>query len=167
MKKIYIIAILLLTSIGAFAQEGSSLYNKWSDSEGVSAVYISPSMFKMIGKLPELNVELNDEEKFDVAPLIRSFSGFYLLDIENQDICQKLVADVKSMVGKGRYDLMMEMKDSGDNIQIFTAGTEKIIESLVFFARSEGEVQFICIDGTINRSDIEAIIAKASESMEL
>ncbi|MBR2063830.1 MAG: DUF4252 domain-containing protein, partial [Bacteroidales bacterium] len=47
MKKIMTIAFVLLFSVGAYAQEGKRLYNKYSDTEGVSAVYISPAMFKL------------------------------------------------------------------------------------------------------------------------
>ena len=84
MKKIYAIAIMLLITAGAYAQSGKALYNKYSDFEGVSAVYISPAMFRMIGQLPDLNVEASDGEKVDIAPLIRSFEGFYLLDVSDK-----------------------------------------------------------------------------------
>ena len=48
MKRLFIIAALLLTGIMAHAQDSKSIYNKFSDEDGVSAVYISPSMFKLI-----------------------------------------------------------------------------------------------------------------------
>ena len=70
MKKIIVIAIALLAAAGAYAQEGRNIYNKYSDSQGVSAVYISPAMFKLIGKIPELNVEVAEGENMDLAPLI-------------------------------------------------------------------------------------------------
>ncbi len=163
MRKIYIIAVLLLISLGASAQEGRNIYNKWSDSKGVSAVYISPSMFKMIGKLPELQIEMDDGRNMDLAPLINSLSGFYMLDISDLSIADSVTADVRSMVSKSRYDLMMEVKDGGENVRIYTAGNDKIIESLVFFCSSSGDVQFICVDGTINRSDLEELIAAAAQ----
>ena len=56
MKRIVIIAILLLASIFSFAQTGKSIYQKFSDAEGVSAVYNSPAMFRLIGKIPDLHV---------------------------------------------------------------------------------------------------------------
>ena len=71
---------------GAFAQEGKRLYNKYSDSEGVSAVYISPAMFKLIGQIPELNVDMGNGERMDLVPLIRSFTGFYMLDISEKTL---------------------------------------------------------------------------------
>ena len=163
MKKIFAIAIMLLTSFGAFAQEGKRIYTKYSDSEGVSAVYISPSMFKIIGKLPELEIEVGNGEKMDIAPLVRSFSGFYLLDISDTSQATALTGDVNSMIGKGRYEMLMEMKDDGTAVRIYTSGDEKIIESFIFIASEENEAQFICLDGSMNREDVEALITKAAE----
>ena len=72
MKRIAIIAALLLASIFSFAQTGKSIYQKYSDAEGVSAVYISPAMFRLIGKIPDLHVEGED---VNLAPIIQSLSG--------------------------------------------------------------------------------------------
>ena len=164
MKRITAIAVMLLVAVGAFAQEGRNIYNKYSDSEGVSAVYISPAMFKLIGKIPELNVEVGEGENMDLAPLIRSFSGFYMLDMSGSAKSADMASDVEAMVKKGRYELLMEVKDDGDNVNIYTVGNEKTIESFVFLCRSDGDVQFICIDGTMNRSEVETLIAKAAAS---
>lgn len=164
MKKIYVIAALLLMAIGAYAQEGRNIYNKYSDTEGVSAVYISPAMFRLIGKLPELNVEVGDGGNMDLAPLIRTFTGFYMLDMENASVGRELLKEVDSMISKGRYELLMEVKDDGDTIRIYTAGSDKTIESIVFIATEPDGTQFMCLDGTMNRSDVESLIAKAAAS---
>lgn len=162
MKKILAIAFMLLVAAGAYAQEGKRIYTKYSDSEGVSAVYISPSMFKIIGKLPEMEVEVGDGETMDIAPLVRSFSGFYLLDIEDNSLASELRTEVNSMIGKGRYEMLMEMKDSGTTVRIYTAGDEKTIESFIFLACEGDEAQFICLEGSMNRKDVEELIAKAA-----
>lgn len=164
MKKIYAIAVLLLVTVGASAQEGRNIYNRYSDTEGVSAVYISPAMFKLIGRIPELNVEVGEGENMDLAPLVRTFSGFYMLDIENPSVGTELLREVDSMISKGRYELLMEVKDDGDIVRIYTAGNDKTIESIVFIASEQDETQFMCLDGTMNRSDVESLIAKAAAS---
>ena len=135
MKRIIIIAISLLVAAGAYAQEGKRLYNKYSDSEGVSAVYISPAMFRMIGNLPELDVEVSDGEKMDLAPLVRSFTGFYMLSFSDDDMAEELNKEVKVMIGKGRYEILMEIKDNGKEIHIYTSGNEKVIDSFVSKSR--------------------------------
>lgn len=124
----------------------------------MSAVYISPSMFKIIGKLPDLEIKTADGNSMDLAPLISTFQGFYMLDISNATTIAAINQDVASMISKGRYELMMEVKDEGETLQIYTYGNEKIIQSFVFIASEGDSLQFICIDGEMKRSDIEKLI---------
>lgn len=158
MKRIIILAILLLSATIASAQEGKNIYNRYSGGKGVSAVYISPSMFKIIGKLPDLEIKTADGNSMDLAPLISTFQGFYMLDISNATTIAAINQDVASMISKGRYELMMEVKDEGETLQIYTYGNEKIIQSFVFIASEGDSLQFICIDGEMKRSDIEKLI---------
>lgn len=164
MKKIIAITVTLLMAAGVFAQEGKRLYNKYSDSEGVSAVYISPAMFKLIGQIPELNVDMDNGEKMDLAPLIRSFSGFYMLDISEKTLASELYKEVTTLISKGKYEMLMEVKDSGDKLRMYTAGDAKTVESFLFIANDGTETQFICLDGAMDRKEVESLIAKASTS---
>ena len=158
MKRIIILAALLLSATIASAQEGKNIYNKYSGSKGVSAVYISPAMFKIIGKLPDLEIKTADGNSMDLAPLISTFQGFYMLDISNATTVSAINQDVASMTSKGKYELMMELKDEGETLQIYTSGNEKIIHSFVFLVSEEDSVLFICIDGEMKRSDIEKLM---------
>ena len=54
MKNIIVFIAALLLSLSAAAQNGKSIYQKYSDAENVSAVYVSPAMFRMIGRIPDL-----------------------------------------------------------------------------------------------------------------
>ena len=77
MKKILLTVVLAVLSVTAFAQTGKSLYEKYSDYEGVEAVYISPAMFKLIGKL---TIDMGEED-LDIARLVRSIKGMYILNM--------------------------------------------------------------------------------------
>ena len=151
---------MLLLTVGAFAQEGKRLYNKYSDQEGVSAVYISPAMFKLIGQLPDINVETADGKKMDMAPLIRSFSGFYMLSFEKKSAASaELYKEVTSLVNKGNFELLMEVKDDGSTIRMYTLGDEKVVSSFVCIINEEDETMFFSLEGSMNRSDLEKLIS--------
>lgn len=162
MKKLIVIAAAILLTFSAFAQDSRSIYNKFSDEPGVSAVYISPSMFKMIGKIP--SIELGDNEKMDITPIIKSLKGFYLLSSSNRDVKERMSADVKKFINSGKFELMMEAKDSGDAVRIYTTGNDNIIESFVMMATDNSETTFISMDGLINRSDFEKLIGAAMDN---
>lgn len=160
MKKIITIALMLLLTVGAFAQEGKRLYNKYSDQEGVSAVYISPAMFKLIGQLPDINVETADGKKMDMAPLIRSFSGFYMLNFENKSaLSAELYKEVTAMVNKSNFELLMEVKEDGSTVRMYTLGDEKVVNSFVCLVNEDDQTMFFCLEGTMNRSELEKLMA--------
>ncbi len=157
MKRISIIAALLLASIFSFAQTGRSIYQKYSDAEGVSAVYISPAMFRLIGKIPDLHVEGED---VNLAPIIQSLSGLYLIDSENPKVNAELKAEAAKFINAGNYELLMEAKDSGETVRMYTMGTETLVNGFVMIAEDGGESTFIYLDGKMNREDLENIIAE-------
>ena len=61
MKKIIAIAAAMLLTLTAFAQkDGQKIYNKYSDAKGVSAVYMSPSMFRQRALLVHIGISMLD-----------------------------------------------------------------------------------------------------------
>ena len=56
MKKFIVIAAAMLLTVSAFAQDGRSIYNKYSDGKGVTSVYVSPSMFKLMRRIPDIDL---------------------------------------------------------------------------------------------------------------
>lgn len=158
MKRIIIIATLLLASISALAQSGKSIYQKYSEAENVSAVYISPAMFRLIGKIPDMNVEGND---VNLAPIIQSLSGLYIISSENPRINSQIKADAEKFINGGQYELLMEAKDNGQTVRMYTVGTEKLVHSFVMLSIDGEEISFICVDGKMERDDLDKLMADA------
>ncbi|MBR3653446.1 MAG: DUF4252 domain-containing protein [Bacteroidales bacterium] len=158
MKRIIILFAALLLSFSAFAQNGKSIYQKYSDAENVSAVYVSPAMFRMIGQIPDLEV---GQDNVNLTPVIRSLTGLYILNSENAAINGSLRADAERFINSGRYELLMEAKDSGETVRIYTVGNDRVIEGFVMLAAEASEVTFICLDGQMPRKDFEELFSKA------
>ena len=158
MKRIAILAALLLTTIASFAQNGKSIYRKYSNAEGVSAVYISPAMFRLIGKIPNLTVE---GENVNLAPIIQSMSGLYLIDSENPVINATLKADAEKFVNNGHYELLLEAKESGEVVRMYSVGSETVVNGFVMISDEGAEMTFIYLDGKMNRDDLENLLAES------
>ena len=161
MKQLYILVAMLLLSVTASAQDGRSIYNKYSDNPNVEAVYISPAMFRLIGKIPD--VEMPDDGSVNLGPIIKSLTGLYILSIKEDRIAQDLADDVNRFISKGQYELLMEAKDNGEVMRMYTVGDDFVVNSFVMLAREAGEVNFICLDGTIPRDQLENLIAEAAK----
>lgn len=156
MKKIFAIAAAMLLTITSFAQNGRAIYNKYSESKGVSAVYISSAMFRMMGRIPDMEMGTED---VNLTPIIKSLTGFYLLNSENEEINGIMRQDVEKYVDKGDYELLMEVKDDGEVVHLYTVGRGNEITSIVFLAYEESECTFICMDGKMDRDQLENILA--------
>ena len=162
MKKISLIIIALMASIAMQAQDYKSLYQKYSDDERVTAVYIPPAMFKLIGKLPEVKIEDNG---VDFGPMIKSMTGFYLLQTEDKDLADKIFKDVSKVVNGHKFETLMEVKDKGERVNVFSLGDKNFLKSLLFTAFQGNETTFISIDGLIKRDDVENAIGAAAKDL--
>ena len=162
MKKISLIIIALMASIAMQAQDYKSLYQKYSDDERVTAVYISPAMFKLIGKLPEVKIEDNG---VDFGPMIKTMTGFYLLQTEDKDLADKIFKDVSKVVNGHKFETLMEVRDKGERVNVFSLGDKNFLKSLLFTAFQGNETTFISIDGLIKRDDVENAIGAAAKDL--
>ena len=158
MKKTIIAALLFISAVAPLkAQKALNIYNKYSDEKGISAVYISPAMFRLIGKVPNLELE----DGVDISPIIKSLSGMYVLSCDNPDVADRLKKDVKKYMDSGKYELLLEAKDDGEVTRMYTVGNDKIINSFVLMAIEPGETTFISFEGEIPRDKLEEAVAKA------
>lgn len=159
MKKLFAIMVLAVLSVAALAQSGRDIYNKYSDEAGVSAVYVSPAMFRLIGKIPDIEME---DSKVNFSSIIKSMSGFYIISTENTVVADDLYSDVKKFIQKGDFELLMEAKDDGEVMRMYTAGDDRTVSSFVMLARDEAEVSFIAFDGRMDREELEILITEAA-----
>jgi len=163
MKKIVLIIAIFFLAIEAFGQSARDMYNRYSDEEGVTAVYISPAMFRMIGKLPDMNMEAADGGNVDLSPIVRKLSGFYLLEVDNGPVADKLYAEVKKLVQGKKYELLMEVKDDGELTRIYSIGGEKTVSAVVLTTKDEDSFTFMSLEGNMDREQLENILAESAK----
>ena len=162
MRRAILTIIISLVAFTAYAQDYKTIYQKYSDDERVTAVYISPAMFKMIGKLPEVRIEDNG---LDLAPMIKSMTGFYMLQTEDSSLAEKISKDVTRIVGGAKFETLMEIKDKGQKVNILSLGDDQFLKSLLLTVFDSGESMFIGIDGLMNRADVENAVATVSKDL--
>lgn len=158
MKKIIAAAVTVLLAMTASAQSGKAIYNKYSDADDVSAVYISPAMFRMIGKIPSLSIE---GDEINLGSIINSLSGMYILDSSNRGINSSLKKDAEKFIEKGQYELLMEAKDNGETTRMFTMGDKKTVTGLVMLTSDSSACTFIGIEGQMDRAALEKILSQS------
>lgn len=147
-------AILLASSI--FAQSNNSIYNKYSGKQGVSSVYISPSMFKMMKSLPE--VEIYDDKDVHFDQIIKSFEGMYVIEVENVALVKSMISDVESMIAKGNLELLMEVKESDETVRIYVEKEGDMFKKFIMLEREDDSATFISIDAQMPQEAVAELL---------
>lgn len=155
MKKLILMAIMFIATTASFAQNAKRIYERYSDEAGVSAVYVSSSMFRLIGSLPEISVSGDD---VDLAPIIKKLNGLYLIESENPDVNKKLVSDVEKLVKTDRFELLMETKEDGENMRIFVINRDEMVDGFVMLTSDSYGITYIFIDGEMPMEELEKLV---------
>ena len=160
MKRSIAILSLLLLALVAGAQEGKDIYNRYSGRKGVSAVYISPTMFSMIRTIPDIQVRT---EEVNLGNIIKTFDGMYILDVENPDLASELSAEVEKMVGQGRYELLMEAVEEGETMHIYIVRDGDTVTDFIMLVHEPCSASVISITVCMTREELGKIVASAAE----
>ena len=84
----------------------------------------------------------------------------YMIDSQNTGINAAMQADVEKFVAAGKYELLMEANDSGEQMRMYSLGDEKTVNSFVMLAVDGDETTFLCLDGQMDRAQLEKILAE-------
>ena len=137
----------------------NSFYSKWAEKEGVSATYISRSMFKMIRKIPQIQLD----RPVDLTPVIKNLDGLYMLEFnaaQRNTANGGLRKDIQAVL-KG-HEKLMERREGEQVTRLFIATDGKTVSSFVMTRMDIGSNygQFVCIEGAIPQSEFEKVIAE-------
>ena len=157
MKKIFLLTVLTLSCAGAFAQSGKSIYMKYSEKPLVNSVYISPSMFSMMGQLPDMEM---DDETVNLTAAVKSLSGLYIIESENKGVNNDIARDLAKMVQSSEYERLMESKDDGEVMRIYIVADGDYVQSFVLYSLDEEECDFICIEGNMLKTQMMSLIGE-------
>lgn len=157
MKKIIIIALAAIISMTSAAAQNSKkqIYIDYSGKPGVSAVYISPAMFKLMKAVPD--IEINDQE-VNFSRFIRTFEGMYILSIDEPGMASQLVRDVEKELRNGRHELLMEAVEGSETTRIYVVEKDSIVSDLILLSRDGSSTSYISITGQMPLDEISKMI---------
>jgi len=157
MKKIIIIALAAIISMTSAAAQNSKkqIYIDYSGKPGVSAVYISPAMFKLMKAVPD--IEINDQD-VNFSRFIRTLEGMYILNIEEPEMASQLVRDVEKELINGRHELLMEAVEGSETTRIYVVEKDSIVSDLILLSRDGSSTSYISITGQMPLDEISKMI---------
>ena len=150
MKQIIIktlIGIMVATcSLNANAQVKA--FEKYADAKNVTYVYISKYMLAMAGKNATPSVP-----GVDIKTLAGKLTGIQIINAENKAAQAKLKNDVKGIISRDKYELLMQMNEDDSKVNIYHC-IAKQQSAVVMQVEDEEELTLMVFSGKFTLADV-------------
>ena len=152
MKKMMMVIALSITATGLFAQKNP--FEKFTDMEGVTSVYISKNMMSLMPK--DSNIAFGH---VDVSNFINKLSSILILTSEEQPVAKEMVSLANKRIRDDQYELLMRIKsDDNDRVSFYMKGKpENIREMLMIVEDDDGESVIMQFLGDFTLDDAKQI----------
>ena len=150
MKQIIIktlIGIMVATcSLNANAQVKA--FEKYADMKNVTYVYISKYMLSMAGKNATPSVP-----GVDIKTLAGKLTGIQIINTENKAAQAKLKNDVKGIISRDKYELLMQMNEDDSKVNIYHC-IAKQQSAVVMQIEDKEELTLMVFSGKFTLDDV-------------
>ena len=150
MKQI-IIKILIgivVASCSLHANAQVKAFEKYADAKNVTYVYISKYMLAMAGKNATPSVP-----GVDIKTLAGKLTGIQIINTENKAAQAKLKNDVKGIISRDKYELLMQMNEDDSRVNIYHH-IAKQQSAVVMQVEDEEELTLMVFSGKFTLDDV-------------
>ena len=150
MKQIIIKALIgIMVALGSLhANAQVKAFEKYADMKNVTYVYISKYMLGMAGKMATPSVP-----GVDIKTLAGKLTGIQIISTENKAAQAKLKNDVKGILARDKYELLMQMNEDGDRVNIYHH-IAKQQSAVVMQVEDNEEVTLMVFSGKFTLEDV-------------
>ena len=150
MKQIIIKALLcVVTALSSLTVNAQvKAFEKYADVKDVTYVYISKYMLSMAGKNAAPSVP-----GIDIKTLAGKLTGIQIISSEHKEAQAKLKSDVKSIMEKDKYELMMQMNEEDTKVNIFHH-IDKKLSAVIMQVEEDDEMTVIVFSGKFTLDDV-------------
>lgn len=144
-KNILLLLFLCCTSL-CFAQ--NKLFDKYSEMDNVTSIYISKAMFQMMPSFETNGLNLMN--------LKGKIEGLQVLSTDNNNIKEKMRTDFKGLIGKDHEELM-RVKEGNTRATFYVKQKGDLISELIMLADTDSSFNVIQLAGKFTLQDIQEI----------
>lgn len=119
MKKIVGVFMLILTMTGISIGQNDAIakfYGQYESDPEFTVVYVSPKMFKMLGKVA------GDEMEQDMKSFVEDLKGLKVLSTDKNGLA--LYKEAMNKIPTSSYDELVKVRDKGQNVRILSKGDD-------------------------------------------
>ena len=138
--------VIVLCSLTANAQVKA--FEKYADAKNVTYVYISKYMLGMAGKMATPSVP-----GVDIKTLAGKLTGIQIINTENKAAQAKLKNDVKGIISRDKYELLMQMNEDDSRVNIYHHITKQQ-SAVVMQVEDKEELTLMVFSGKFTLEDV-------------
>lgn len=139
--------VLLLT-----AQAQDAIFHKYEDTKGVSTVFISKTMLRMMSNSNIGNIK--------ITSVAGKLDGMRILNCDKPALATQIGQDIKRMLKTEGFEVVMQINDDGEKTIIYQKELSKGRNTFSLLNDEKDEISFISISGAVTLNDISKIIRK-------
>ena len=164
MKKVEIIAALLLAPLATFAQ---GVFDKFEDIEGVSSFVINQKMFRM---LASIDIDLDDKEDQEFLEMAKKITGLKVFTTGDEKVSSDMKSTVTNYLKSANLEELMRFKDGEQTVKFYVreGKDENHVKELLMFITGLKELtegQNIEING--KKREFETLILSLTGDIDL
>jgi len=144
--KTFLCIVVALSSLTVNAQVKA--FEKYADTKNVTYVYISKYMLAMAGKNATPSVP-----GIDTKTLAGKLTGIQIITSEDNAAQKKLKSDVKSIMAKDKYELLMQMNEDDSKMNIFHH-VDKQQSAVIMQVEGNDETTVMIFSGKFTLDDV-------------
>lgn len=158
MKKLMVGAVMMLTSIGVFAQDNaiSKFFSKYQDDETFSQVTISSKMFSLL-----TDMQVDKPEDQEVINAISKLKGLRILAKDDTREGRTYYKEALGLLPAKDYEELMSVRDEDKDMKFFIrSGAPGKIAELVMVMGGSDDFMVLSLFGEIDLKQIGKIGSK-------
>ena len=148
MKRVILtVCMAAVTCTTAFAQK--VLFDKYSDTEGVTTVYISRNMMRMMGQVRAGNK--------DISRIARRLDHLQILSCDRPSLVTSIRNTAAGIFRQQKFSVVMQVNDGGAHTTIYERHYPNGKNEFSLLSVERGEISIINILGNVSLQDIQGI----------
>ena len=150
MKQVIIKVLLcIVVALGCLTANAQvKAFEKYADTKNVTYVFISKYMLSMAGKNAAPSVP-----GIDTKTLAGKLTGIQIITSEDHAAQKKLKSDVKSIMAKDKYELLMQMNEDDNKVNIFHH-VDKQQSAVIMLVEGDDETSVTVFSGKFTLDDV-------------
>ena len=144
-----ILTLMFAPCIMTSASAQDALFNKYENSKGVTTVFISKTMLKLVSSFEKENV--------DFSKISNRLDCIRILSSERPSLFPAIRKDAVDYFNRNKYEVVMQVKEDDENTTIYMKPHGKDKNEFVLLSVEKDEISVINVVGNITVKDIQAI----------